>query len=528
MHNQQQHLQTKNVSKFAVIVLSIVLLTGISLVPALQIGVQGQLQHQQTPQRQKQVGLSQVIKQIAQQVASANPGTTANHVQQILVQLAKQTAQISDQSTAIQVIKQIGSQVSSFPKGRVSQALIQIAKQQAAGNTTLVTQVMQQAAQQIRTGVPGANALVQVALQAAAGGVPGINQQLNQIAQQVANGTGAQQTQILQTLQQIALQISNTEGGGKDKVVHTVKVIHDDVSKNNKGRVSKSIERYNHYEVTCNYCPVFNGPVYIHEGDIINNFVDYGIQLAVGSPGAVQQMNQITEQVSLETGGDPAEVKGVVQNLALTNSIKGGNTQELINKIGMEVTQPNDPVSKSLNSLAIQEEQGNDEAVNIAVEKVAEGAVGGNDVEQLVTTAAATTTEGTTGAAPLGEATGEFGTTAAGGTTGGEGATAAGGTAATTTAAAEGTTGGEGATAAGGTGEFSDDDTGDDEASDEDEDDTGDDDTSVAEFSEGGDDETSDGSTDDDGGGSDGDDSSDEGDGGDGGGDGGDGGGDEG
>jgi hypothetical protein len=66
----------------------------------------------------------------------------------------------------------------------------------------------------------------------------------------------------------------------------------------------------------------------------------------------------------------------------------------------MEVTKPNDQVSKSLNSLAMQEEKGNYEAVNTAVEKVADGAVGGNDVEQLVTTAAATT-EGA--AAPLDE-----------------------------------------------------------------------------------------------------------------------------
>ena len=186
MHNQQQqYLKTNNIiSKFAVIVLSIVLLTGISLVPALQITANGQVQQQQQqPSQQNQVGVSQVIKQIAQQVANANRGTTANQVHQILVQLAKQIAQTSDQSTGIQVIKQIESQVNSFPKGRVSQALIQIAKQQAAGNTTLVTQVMQQAALQIRTGVPGANALVQIALQAAAGGALGINQQLNEIAQ---------------------------------------------------------------------------------------------------------------------------------------------------------------------------------------------------------------------------------------------------------------------------------------------------------------------------------------------------------
>ena len=48
MHNQQHHLKTnKIISKFAVITLSIVLLTGLALVPALQIGVNGQVQRQQ-------------------------------------------------------------------------------------------------------------------------------------------------------------------------------------------------------------------------------------------------------------------------------------------------------------------------------------------------------------------------------------------------------------------------------------------------------------------------------------------------
>jgi hypothetical protein len=135
----------------------------------------------------------------------------------------------------------------------------------------------------------------------------------------------------------------------------------------------------------------------IQTGDPINILGHATVHQAVDSPGAVQQLNQITEQVSLETGGDPTQVKGVVQNLALTNSIEGGNPQELINNIKMEVAQPNDPVSKSFNSLAMQEEKGNYEAVNTAVEKVAEGAVGGNDVKQLVTTAAATTTDGAVG-----------------------------------------------------------------------------------------------------------------------------------
>jgi hypothetical protein len=53
MHNQQhQHLKINSViSRLAVIVLSIVLLTGISLVPASQIGVNGQVQQQQWKQQ---------------------------------------------------------------------------------------------------------------------------------------------------------------------------------------------------------------------------------------------------------------------------------------------------------------------------------------------------------------------------------------------------------------------------------------------------------------------------------------------
>jgi hypothetical protein len=50
--HRQHHFKSNNIiSKLAVIVLSIVLLTGISLVPALQIGVNGQVQQQQPQQR---------------------------------------------------------------------------------------------------------------------------------------------------------------------------------------------------------------------------------------------------------------------------------------------------------------------------------------------------------------------------------------------------------------------------------------------------------------------------------------------
>jgi hypothetical protein len=54
--HRQHHLKSNNIiSKLAVIVLSIVLLTGISLVPTLQIGVNGQVQQAQQPRKRKQV-----------------------------------------------------------------------------------------------------------------------------------------------------------------------------------------------------------------------------------------------------------------------------------------------------------------------------------------------------------------------------------------------------------------------------------------------------------------------------------------
>jgi flagellar basal body-associated protein FliL len=87
LHKEQQRQRLKSnsiIPKLVVIVLSIVLLTGISLVPTLQDVAYGQSQ-QQAPQQQKQVGLSQVIKQIAEQVANANPGTNATNAYQVLL-----------------------------------------------------------------------------------------------------------------------------------------------------------------------------------------------------------------------------------------------------------------------------------------------------------------------------------------------------------------------------------------------------------------------------------------------------------
>jgi hypothetical protein len=103
-------------------------------------------QQQQQPLQQNQVGLSHVIKQLAQQIATANQGTNATHVYQIFVQLAKQTAQTASQEQAIQEIRQISSQITKYPFGTVSQSLAHFA-QVASGNSNVV-QIVQETVQE--------------------------------------------------------------------------------------------------------------------------------------------------------------------------------------------------------------------------------------------------------------------------------------------------------------------------------------------------------------------------------------------
>jgi hypothetical protein len=223
MHKEQQqhHLQINNImSKLGVIVLSIVLLTGLALVPVIRVGVNGQVQQQ--PQQQNQVGLSQVIKQIAEQVSNANPGTNATQVQQILVQLAKQTAQTASREQAIEEIQQISSQIAKFPYGTVSQSLAHFAGQlvsasssgRADTGTTNVMQIAQQIAQEkARSGGNVSQSVVNKAIQTATGANSNnINQHIRQTAQIIAKQTGLPVEKVESIIIQIALQIAQAQG----------------------------------------------------------------------------------------------------------------------------------------------------------------------------------------------------------------------------------------------------------------------------------------------------------------------------
>src|SRR5215211_2247794 len=71
----------KNFLSFGVFLLLVVLLSGTSFVPAIYAGTTVQ-------QQPNQIGVSQIIKQIAEEVAAANPGTKAASVEQVLTELA--------------------------------------------------------------------------------------------------------------------------------------------------------------------------------------------------------------------------------------------------------------------------------------------------------------------------------------------------------------------------------------------------------------------------------------------------------
>ena len=110
-------------SNLGVIISLIVLLSGISIVPSIQVGIYGQQEQQQ------KIDIRKIINDIAQQVASADPDTNSTHVKQIIEQLSKHSAQNSSKAEVNREIRQIASQVARYPNGIVSQLLSHFAQE---------------------------------------------------------------------------------------------------------------------------------------------------------------------------------------------------------------------------------------------------------------------------------------------------------------------------------------------------------------------------------------------------------------
>lgn len=112
----------KNMSNLGVISL-IVLLSEISILPSIEIGIYGQ------QEQQPKIGIRKIINDIAQQVASAHPDTNSTHVKQVIEQLSKHSSESSSKAEVNKEIRQIASQVARYPNGIVSQLLSHFAQE---------------------------------------------------------------------------------------------------------------------------------------------------------------------------------------------------------------------------------------------------------------------------------------------------------------------------------------------------------------------------------------------------------------
>jgi hypothetical protein len=173
----------KNISAFGIILLSLVLLSGISFVPAIYVGASVQQQQQPQSQQPNQIGVSQIIKQIANKVAAANPGTNAASVEQVLTELVKQNAQATSEANAIEEVRQISSQVTTYPFGTVSQSLATFANQSSADSTTLVPTIQKTIQEKKSSGKDISQSVVDTAVQEASGGGKNVNDLIRQAAQ---------------------------------------------------------------------------------------------------------------------------------------------------------------------------------------------------------------------------------------------------------------------------------------------------------------------------------------------------------
>ena len=89
MSVRKDNSRTKLGSHLSFILISIVLITSITSVPAIES--QSPIQIQTQPSATVS---SQIVKEIAEKIATANPGTNATFVEQILTELTRQSAQV--------------------------------------------------------------------------------------------------------------------------------------------------------------------------------------------------------------------------------------------------------------------------------------------------------------------------------------------------------------------------------------------------------------------------------------------------
>jgi hypothetical protein len=343
---------------------------------------------QQQSQQQNSVGLSQVIKQIAQQVANANPGTNATHVQQILVQLAKQTAQTASKEQAIQEIQQISSQITKFPYGTVSQSLAHFAGQlvsasssgRADTGTNNVIQIAQQIAQEKASG--GGNvsqSVVNKAVQTATGANSNnINEHIRQTAQIIAKQTGVPVEKVEAIIIQMALQIAQAQG--KDITGQSIFQIANQITNNPNGIYTQLLLQLVKQDKDDNGKSD-------HTVKIIRSVIRSGDNVDSGSSSSSNPPSPTTITLG--------QVEKVIQQIILKISIQGGESsaQRALTEIADQVADnPKGPISRSIFHFSQNQASGDLSAVNQAINKVAEQVSRGDNIAQILGSLTTTTT----------------------------------------------------------------------------------------------------------------------------------------
>jgi hypothetical protein len=153
-------------SKLTSVILAAVLIASITSAPASL----SQLPTQDQPMPSA-TDVSQVVKQIAERVISANPGTTAVFVEQILTELARQSSQVPSQGN---ILQDIYSQVLTYPYGIESQSLARFANLLSSDNSLLLSLVQKIVQEQARGSSPS-KSIVNIAVQDATGGGKNVN-----------------------------------------------------------------------------------------------------------------------------------------------------------------------------------------------------------------------------------------------------------------------------------------------------------------------------------------------------------------
>jgi hypothetical protein len=220
-----------SISKQSFIFISLVLITSITSVPAIQS--QSPIQTQTQPSTTDN---SQIVKEIAEKVATANPGTNATFVEQILTELTRQSAQVSNQGN---VLEEIYSQVSSYPYGIVSQSLARFAHALSTNNSVLLLTV-QKIIQELTTGKSIPQSIVNIAVQDASGGGKNVNDEISLAAQIIAKQSpGLPLRNIESIIIQMTLEISKAQG--KAITGQTIFEIASQIKQNPNGVLTRAI-----------------------------------------------------------------------------------------------------------------------------------------------------------------------------------------------------------------------------------------------------------------------------------------------